>query len=180
MRGSLPERFWSHVHKSGPLPSAEAIAVWPEIKDERCWIYGKDIAKRSRVWVSGRSFGASQVVWFLETGKWPEHWVLHKCDRGGCVRPSHLFEGTGKDNAADMIAKKRDRVVGERHSEAKLTWEQVAEIRRLGAPWVRHHRKGGGRALRGTATLLRQIARRYGCHVNTIKDILLGKTWNEE
>ncbi|MGA7770457.1 MAG: hypothetical protein WCA27_30010 [Candidatus Sulfotelmatobacter sp.] len=46
---------------------------------------------------------------------------MHKCDVRNCVRFSHLFEGTVKDNTADMIAKQRDRIVGERHSMAKLT-----------------------------------------------------------
>jgi hypothetical protein len=52
---------------------------------------------------------------------------------------------------------------------AKLTDADVAEIRRVGAPWARsgrwHHR-------RGTATLLRQIAKQFGVSTSNIMEIL--------
>ena len=30
-------------------------------------------------------------------------YALHKCNNGNCVRPSHLYAGTQKDNVADMV-----------------------------------------------------------------------------
>jgi hypothetical protein len=66
-----------------------------------------------------------------------------------------------------MIRKKRDRIVGARHKLAKLTDEQVAEIRRLGAPWTR----SGKWRHRGTATLVRKIARRFGVTKATIENV---------
>ncbi|MGA7770456.1 MAG: hypothetical protein WCA27_30005 [Candidatus Sulfotelmatobacter sp.] len=32
----LAERFWAKVNKNGPMPSAEAIAVHPEITGQPC------------------------------------------------------------------------------------------------------------------------------------------------
>lgn len=34
--------------------------------------------------------------------------ALHRCDTSLCVREDHLYEGTAKDNTADMIARGRE------------------------------------------------------------------------
>ena len=61
-----------------------------------------------------------------------------------CINPAHLFLGTQADNVADMVAKGRNiaprgdkhwthgrgtLMRGERHPNAKLTWEQARAIR---------------------------------------------------
>jgi uncharacterized protein YeaC (DUF1315 family) len=173
----LAERFWAKVNKDGPLPNASAIAVHPEIAGIQCWIFGPDVVvkKAPKISVSGVSSAtnreAHRVAWFLETGKWPTPQCLHRCDRPNCVRFSHLWEGTIRDNMQDMIAKGRDRLVGERHSEAKLTDDDVREIRRLGTPWVRLGRfRHPGK--RGTTLLVKRLARRFGVSVLHIEKIL--------
>jgi hypothetical protein len=56
--------------------------------------------------------------------------VMHKCDVRNCIRPSHLRQGTHKENIADMHRKGRaNSPKGESHGCAKLTWAQVKEIR---------------------------------------------------
>lgn len=56
--------------------------------------------------------------------------VCHSCDNRACCNPSHLWVGSRLDNMQDAAAKKRI-AVGERCGTAKLTDDQVAEIRRL-------------------------------------------------
>lgn len=71
--------------------------------------------------------------------------ALHRCDNPACVRLNHLWEGTHKDNMKDMVKKGRSfrptgplspairsphtRPRGEKHGMAKLTPQQVQEIR---------------------------------------------------
>ena len=54
--------------------------------------------------------------------------VCHRCDNRRCMNPEHLFLGTHKDNTRDMVKKDRH-MAGERHHNAKLTAEQVADLR---------------------------------------------------
>lgn len=97
--------------------------------------------------------------------------VLHHCDNPPCCRPDHLFRGTAADNGRDMVAKGRhgswrhpeQMVRGERHHQAKLTAQQVTEIRRCAqAP----------RSISG-------LAREYGMSRAAIRNIRDGKTWRE-
>jgi len=170
--GPSVERFWKKVDKHGPLPSAEALAVHREIAGTRCWIYAST-AKRGRgtIELDHRTVSAHRAAWYLATGRWPKPCCLHKCDRPGCVRFSHLFEGTQQDNIDDMHAKKRDRRVGERNYMAKLTWADVREIRRIGAPCVRHPRR------KGTILLKKRLARRFGTTTDHIDRILSNELW---
>jgi len=58
--------------------------------------------------------------------------ICHKCDNPSCCRPDHLFLGDAAANTADKIAKGRMRYgtsVGEKHGMARLTDDQVREIR---------------------------------------------------
>jgi len=59
--------------------------------------------------------------------------VLHKCDNPNCVNPEHLYSGTPQDNVDDMWDRGRanpGRSVGENHGMAKLSEDQVREIRK--------------------------------------------------
>ena len=92
-------------------------------------------------------------------------YVCHTCDNRPCVRPSHLFIGTQKDNMVDAWNKGRLNLpteTGEDHYAAKLTREQVVNILE-----ERKHKR----------TKRKILARRYGISINTLDCILYGRTW---
>lgn len=59
--------------------------------------------------------------------------VCHKCDRGLCINPDHLFLGTHKDNVRDKINKNRQHVPlsGEKAPSAKLKRNDILMIRSM-------------------------------------------------
>lgn len=109
-----------------------------------------------------------RVVWEREVGHIPEGmFVLHKCDNPPCCRPDHLFLGTKKDNAVDMVNKGRLKTPGLRgdnHPNSKLTKEKVYEIRK-------HLQEG---------VTQRELSRRYGVSWSAIHQIHKGRIWKEE
>lgn len=80
--------------------------------------------------------------------------VCHRCDTPHCVRPSHLFIGTHAENMSDMARKGRSGV-------AVLNPQTVRHIVALRRQGVRR----------------KEIARRLGVNINTLKDVLSGKNW---
>ncbi len=113
--GTPEERFWKRVTK--------ADGCW-EWTGNRSHGYGLVCAGKKRV-------GAHRRSWEMANGPVPAGmWVLHKCDNPPCVRPDHLFLGHQKDNEADKVAKGRQRY-GSRHGNAKLTEDDVIDIRSL-------------------------------------------------
>jgi hypothetical protein len=165
----LPERFWAHV-----------------VKTQRCWLWSGAIGDRGygRIGAGGRGgrfLLAHRAAWELVAGPIPEGMdVLHTCDTPACVRNDevgvyevngvlrprrgHLFLGTRTDNSQDMVGKGRTRggaQPGEGHPRARLTAQQVDEIRRA-------------RELGTSVTIL---AETYGVASRHIYDIVTRKTW---
>lgn len=104
-----------------------------------------------------------RVVWLLAgLGPIPEGgFICHRCDTPLCVRPDHLFLGTQTDNMRDMMSKGRG-PTAERNGSARLTSDQVEEIRR-------RYAEGG--------ITHRQLAEEYGVHAGTISKITLRTRW---
>jgi hypothetical protein len=107
---------------------------------------------------------AHRVAYELTIGPIPEGaFICHHCDNRSCVNTAHLFVGDHQANMDDMAAKnRRSSQIGESNGNAKLTAEQVQEIRGLYVP-----RKFG----------YKKIAEMYGVHLSTIHSVVTGKNW---
>lgn len=78
---------------------------------------------------------AHRIAWEAVNGPIPNGLgLMHSCDVRCCVNPNHLTPGTQAENLKDMFAKQRGKIPsvrGERQGAAKLTEDDVREIRRL-------------------------------------------------
>lgn len=91
--------------------------------------------------------------------------VRHKCDNPACINPEHLETGTPGDNARDRTKRNRSaRLSGELNGRAKLTEDQVNEIRR-------RYVKGSKDS--NTVTL----AKEFGVCQSHVSEIVRGLTW---
>jgi hypothetical protein len=101
-------RFWTNVNKNGPVPRHS-----PNLG--ACWLWtGRRHGSGCRYGAIGfngvKNVSVHRLAFFLEYGRWPVPQALHRCDVCLCVRPSHLFEGTPRDNAQDREQKGRGNV----------------------------------------------------------------------
>ena len=116
------ERFWAFVCKLSE--SLDGCWIWTGGLDEDN--YGLFTTSSPH-----RMVKAHRYSWELANSfaiSTPTLQVCHTCDNPPCVNPSHLFLGTGKDNAMDRISKGRG-ALGIKHPRAKLTEENVHFIR---------------------------------------------------
>lgn len=151
----LEERFWNKV-KEGP-----GCWEWQGYKFSNG--YGGIKSHQGK-----RMLLAHRVSYAIAYGEIPEgKLVCHKCDNTKCVRPDHLFLGTQADNLLDMRRKGRSgdrRVYGEKNGSAKLTSNQVLEIRK--------------RYLAGGITQ-KALAGEYGVSLPLIEKIIGGRLWKQ-
>lgn len=152
-----PEAFWRNV-----VTTESGCMEWRG-KPLKTGGYG-------RLRVNGKTVKAHRHAWVLKNGPIPEgKFVCHDCDNPICVNPEHLFLGTAFDNMQDMAWKGRSagsRRIGEAHPMAKLTAEQVREIRRR---YVKRGRYGNGP----------ELAREYGVTSLTLWAIATGRSRQE-
>lgn len=159
----ISERFWRLVNKNGPIPLHA-----PHLG--RCWLWTGVKARAGRGYFRinnpRRSVPAPRIAWMLATGNWPIHDACHHCDNPSCVRFSHLFDGTKKDNMQDAKRKGRirnasDRYFGDHHG--------MAVLRSTDIPVIISRRQYGD--------LLKDIAADFGLTYQAISSVIRGRTW---
>ena len=93
------DRFWSKVDVKEP---------------NECWEWQRGTIKRGKTrvgYINRKTYGESVAprYAFLSYNGYikKELCVLHHCDNPLCCNPKHLYLGTPKDNAKDMVLRKR-------------------------------------------------------------------------
>lgn len=142
------------------------VTNWGSGRVDVCWEWTGSTAPGGygQTTSDGNPTRVHRLVYRSYVGRIPKGlWVLHRCDNPRCCNPAHLFLGTPLDNVRDMMAKGRDRRPrGEEHPHAKLTADQVREIRA-------RHAAGG--------VTFAQLGREYGLHYVSVSAIVKGKKW---
>lgn len=111
----------------------------------------------------GKTALAHRVAYQLTRGPVPEGLLVrHHCDNRICCNPAHLELGTIADNNRDAVERGRT-ARGEKNGRAKLSAEQVREIRRLRS---RENKK------------IVELANLYKMHPRSISNVVNEKYWD--
>lgn len=127
---TIEQRFWEKADKK------DLNSCWLWTASSTIGGYGRLRCKRNEKWIVISAHRYSYELHFGSISN--EIQVLHTCDTPACVNPDHLFLGTHLDNMTDKRNKKRGLSArGENHSSAKLTENEVIEIRKNYAVGIR-------------------------------------------
>lgn len=128
---------------------------------------GRDKKGYGRKYFWGRTWAAHRLMYCIFNKVKPEDIkglvVRHKCDNPPCVDPLHLEIGTSAENQHDKAVRGRA-ARGSKNAHAKLTPEQVIEIRLRYKPRCK---------INGT----KAMGVEYGVSQAAISCIITGKNW---
>ncbi len=140
------------------------IRFWKNVKiknPEECWEWVGH--KRPDGYGTIGNIRAHRLSYIIHFGSIPDNYeICHHCDNPGCVNPNHLFAGTRLENEHDKVNKKRH-TFGSKNNKAKLTEQEVIEIREIAKTGIRAG----------------ELATRYSVTKNTIFRALHRWTWKE-
>jgi hypothetical protein len=140
-------------------------------REEDCWEWTASLFKSGygKFNLDGKTVKAHRLSWELTNGEIPgDLFVLHKCDNRKCVRPSHLFLGTKKDNADDMWSK------GRQQDYKNVPKGEAVHLSLLNESKVRDMRTAWSQ---GNHETIKDFAAFLGMPYNTVWNILNRKTW---
>jgi hypothetical protein len=173
-------RMVGAIHQCKKTVADDLIAAFTEryipVTESGCWIWiGRDQSEGYGFMPLGGRHNfdlAHRVSWQLYRGPIDRKiCVLHRCDVRCCVNPDHLFIGTKGDNNRDAAMKGRSRnngSVGSDNGNAKLSTDDVLEIRRLYGPYRPYHY--------GLVTGV-ELAKRYSVTPHAIYEVIKRKKW---
>lgn len=147
----------------GDPPKVRFMRLVSQEPNTGCWLWLGSATRYGRFWFNSKKpTSAHRAAWILFRGAIPDGLsVCHKCDMPPCANPDHLFLGTHRENMLDAGRKGRLSVqLGERHHHAKLSLDQVREIR----------------ALRGQFTA-RELGVQFGVSACQISAVQTGRAW---
>jgi len=139
-----------------------------EIDGSGCWLWTAYLNDGYGMFsIANKMRRAHRLSYEMLVGEIPDGMlVLHSCHTKHCVNPNHLRVGTQLENMRDMFDAGRNPVMhGDRNPAAKLTANQVDEIRRIAS--AGNHSQ-------------REIAKKFGVVQGTVSRILLGDGWNKD
>lgn len=148
-QGELTDRFLQYV----PVGSIDDCWEWTGGRSHKG--YGVFAATHSK------QVRAHRFALELYSGRSPDGIVMHLCDNPSCVNPTHLVDGTHKENMRQMAERKRA-ARADRHHKARLTEIEVVAINLL-------HRSGKHST--------RDLAVMLGMSQPTIAAIVKGDLW---
>jgi hypothetical protein len=158
-------------------PSEEQRFLRYVNKTETCWLWTASLDEDGYGRFTSPERLAHRFAYRYYKGELvPGLMVLHSCDVRACCNPEHLRLGTAKENSNDCLSRGRHVVssgafkpgdmAGENNTTAKLTWEDVHEIRRRKAAGLKYGE-------------LKRMAKEYDIAYITIQKIVANKLWIE-
>ena len=141
--------------------TSDWLRFWGKVKrGPGCWEWQACTSQAGygNFGLNGQCKLSHRIMYEIGHGKIPaKMFVCHACDNPSCVRPSHLFLGTQKDNMMDASNKHRI-AHGERGGNATLKEDDVIQIR---------NSKDKGK----------EVAKQYNISESTVSKIRLRRRW---
>jgi hypothetical protein len=140
--------------------------VFPE-PNTGCWLWAGRHDNKGYGRIHGKSLNiqlAHRFSYFIYKEDPKGQCCLHTCDNPACVNPDHLYLGDQKQNNIDRDTRGRQVTQhGTNHKLAKLTDDQVQQIRALHNPKEYPSRR---------------LAKMFGVSQKLIMNILQNKAWS--